>query len=318
MSVEETEPVCTRTFVTGGLEDRLLRHVYALSHEIGNRNVEHYCGLEQACSYITQELQGLGYKVEFQEYEVQDCAGDWMPVRNIIVDKQGREKSDEIVLLGAHYDSCFHPAGNPGADDNASSVAGLLELARLLKEKSTQRTIRFVAFVNEEPPFFMTPQMGSAVYVRHARLSGERIHVAIILEMIGFFSDDPSMQDYSSIGSWASMLHGKFPKRADYLIGFGDQHSLPALKQIAAHYNRHSSVRMVTNHGFGFLSDTLAGLCNSDNLSFWSEGYKAVMLSDTAYMRNRNYHQPTDTYDTLHYEHFAEVIRGVSGALLNY
>jgi len=142
------------------LTQRLKKHVYVLSDEIGDRSVFRYQSLKQAENYIVEAFASFGYEPELQEYEVQGKT-----VNNIIAVKKGATKPEEIIIVGAHYDSC----SNPGADDNASGISGLIELARDLKDKPTSRTIKFIAFVNEEPPFFHTENMGSRIYAKVAK-----------------------------------------------------------------------------------------------------------------------------------------------------
>ena len=169
------------------LAKALESHVRRLSEDIGDRSVFNYNALQEAQQYIAEQLSSFGYNVEFQDYTISD-----KPTKNIIALKEGSKNPQEIIIIGAHYDTCF----NPGADDNASAVAGLLELARSLYSKETKRSIKFIAFVNEEPPFFHTEEMGSRVYVKAAKKRGEDIRGALILEMIGYYSDKPHSQRY--------------------------------------------------------------------------------------------------------------------------
>lgn len=298
-----------------GLADRLKAHVYQLSHEIGERNVYDYDGLMQAQQYVSDQLASHGYAVRFQEYEVQ-ADGARRMVRNIVAEKAGSHAPGEVVILGAHYDNCHTSQGNPGADDNASAVAGMLEVARMLKDAPIKRTMRYVAFVNEEPPFFQTPLMGSAVYARDARSRGDNIYLAVIFEMIGFFSDEPGSQNYRELGPMAGLLALKYPTAANFITAMGDQQSLDRLREVSALYEAQKpAVPMETNLELPALGEMLAKMCLSDNLSFWAEGLPAIMVGDTAFVRNHNYHQQTDTYDTLDYGKMSEVVHAMGGVL---
>ncbi|MFC1658809.1 M20/M25/M40 family metallo-hydrolase, partial [Candidatus Omnitrophota bacterium] len=183
------------------LANSLEFHVRKLSDEIGDRSVFNYEKLNEAARYITQALRSFGYSVEFQNYTVSD-----KEVKNIIATRRGTKNPKEIIIVGAHYDTCF----NPGADDNASAVAGLLELARCLSDQQTARSVRFIAFVNEESPFFTTDEMGSMVYLKKAKAEGEDIKAALILEMIGYYTDKPNSQRYPFIYGFFYPNKGNF------------------------------------------------------------------------------------------------------------
>jgi acetylornithine deacetylase/succinyl-diaminopimelate desuccinylase-like protein len=170
------------------VRDRLEKHVSMLAGEIGERNIRHPQGLEASLDYIEKILGDLGYQVEMQEFKVEGKT-----VANLEAERIGTSLAGEIVVVGAHYDSVF---GTPGANDNASGVAGLLEIARLLATEELPRTVRFVAFVNEEPPFFMTGDMGSRVYASRSRRRGEDIVAMLSIETIGYYSEDAGSQHY--------------------------------------------------------------------------------------------------------------------------
>lgn len=297
------------------LAERLKDHVYQLSHEIGDRNVFVYDGLLEAERYTEGELTGYGYTVQKQEYAV-EVGGREQAVCNLIAEKRGTTKPDEIVILGAHYDNCYIPEGNPGADDNASAVAGMLEVARGLKDAAPERTLRFIAFVNEEPPFFRTPQMGSAVYAREARKRNEQIVATVVFEMIGCFSDEPGSQEYGAVGPMAPILRRIYPTTANFISVLGDRQSREALRRIAELYEAQKpAVPLETNLNVPILGNLLSRMCLSDNLSFWAEDYPAVMVSDTAFVRNPRYHSSADTWDTLNYEKMRGVVEAFCGVV---
>jgi len=286
-------------------KDNLEQHVFTLSEKIGARCVsEYYDQLQEAHLYITSQLQNYGYHVDFQSYFVSEGGTgrrDEDPVwevQNIIATKLGDSAPEEVIVIGAHYDSCCN---TPGADDNASGVAGMLELARLIAKVPTRRTIKFVAFVNEEPPYFHTDLMGSAVYAKNAKEQGENIKLAIILEMIGFYSDHQDLP---------SMLKGIFPDTGNFIMAVADQAAIPMVKDMTRYFDQHSQVSLKTNSGYEHIIRNLPGFDFSDHWAFWQQGYPAVMITDTAFMRNPHYHLPTDKYDTLNYEKMAEVVKG--------
>lgn len=279
------------------LTGRLKHHVYKLAHEIGDRSIFNYDKLAEAADYITQELESFGYDVEFQEYTTSDLI-----VKNIITTKIGEEKPEEIIIVGAHYDTCF----NPGADDNGSAVAGLLELARFMSDKQVNRSIKFIAFVNEEPPFFKSEEMGSRVYVRAAKARGEDIKDVLILESIGYYTDRPHSQQYP-------LFFGPFyPNKGNFIAIVGDFRSRQLVKKVVSSFKNQNQFPIESIVTFGFVT----GVDFSDNWSFWKGGYPAVMITDTAFYRNPNYHSHSDTYETLNYESLAEVVKGLSAVLI--
>lgn len=274
------------------ISGRLKNHVYALSYEIGSRDVfDHYANLERSVDYIANEFKNYGYEVSFQEYEVED-----RKVKNIIATKYGTDQAGEIVLVGAHYDTCK----NPGADDNGSGIAGLLELARSIFDKPTKKTIKLIAFVNEEPPFFKTETMGSRVYARAAKERKDNIRAVVILECIGYYSDAPFSQRYP-------FLLGLFyPNKGNYISVIGNFKSRLLVSEVAASFR--------TIPGLPVESVTLdlsPVISFSDHWSFWKEGYSAVMVTDTAFLRSRTYHRQSDTYEKLDYRKMAVVIEGL-------
>ncbi len=170
------------------LSERLEEHVTMLGGEIGERNLWHYGELQAAADYIEGQLADLGYEVARQEFTVENRA-----VWNIEAELTGGSKSGEIFVVGAHYDSVL---GSPGSNDNGSGVAAVLEIARLLAGEKLERTVRLVAFVNEEPPFFQTGNMGSRVYAARSRERGEQIVGMISVETIGYYSQTAGSKKY--------------------------------------------------------------------------------------------------------------------------
>ena len=283
--------------MTTRLATRLRRHVERLAGEIGERHVLHPAALHAAERYVGESLRALGYEVTRQNYEAQGVDS-----ANLEVVVPGGDRATEIVLAGAHYDTV---PGSPGADDNASGVAAIVELARLLRDARPARTIRLVAFVNEEPPFFFWGEMGSKVYARAARARGDDIRVMLSLEMLGCYSDEKGSQGYPPL------LGHFYPARGNYIAFVSNLRSRRALRNVFAAFRDASD----------FPAEKLAapalvpGIAWSDQLSFWREGYPAAMVTDTAFHRYRHYHQPTDTPEKLDYARMAQVVEGLAGTL---
>ncbi|MCH8903224.1 MAG: M28 family peptidase [Bacteroidetes bacterium] len=220
------------------------------------------------------------------------------------------------IVIGAHYDHLGYGShnslyrGDPqihnGADDNASGVAGLIELARLLKDTPFRHRLKFAAFVNEEPPFFQTDQMGSFVYIQKTKLLGENIKTAIILEMLGYYSEKPFSQKYP-------LLLGPFyPNKANFIAIVGNFPSKGIVKSLTKGFRQSSKfpvVRLVS-------PEFIPGVNFSDHWSFWQVGIPAVMVTDTAYLRSQYYHQKTDLLDTLDYQKMAKVVFGLKEAII--
>ena len=278
------------------LEERLRTHVLQLAGDVGEQNVLRPMALQAAASYLERAWREQGYAVETLAYKVSGirCA-------NLEVTRRGSVRKGEILLIGAHYDSVM---GSPGANDNASGIAALLETSRIFTGIDPAMTVRFVAFVNEEPPFFRSMQQGSMVYAAAARRRGDDIRLMASLETIGWYSDEPGSQSYPP-------LFGLFyPARANFLGVVSDFHSRIAMQQLAAAFRAHSDFPLETAATFRFIP----GVSWSDHRSSWREGYRAVMITDTAFYRYQHYHTNTDTPDKLNYAAFAKVTHGLTSA----
>ena len=277
---------------------RLRRHVQALAGEIGERNVWRPAALAAAAAYIRGEFEALGYAVMAQTYRVNDIDCD-----NIEVVISGAVRPEQIILVGAHYDTV---EGSPGADDNASGVAGVLELARRLRGARPARTVKLVAFVNEEPPFFFFGEMGSKVYAEAARRRGDDIRVMLSLEMLGCYLDAPGSQAYPLLLRWF------YPQQGNFIAFVSNLRSRARLREVVAAFRAHSdfpSERLVS-------PSFVPGVSWSDQLSFWRQGYAALMVTDTAFYRYPHYHSPLDTPEKLCYPEMARVVEGLGRALL--
>ena len=280
------------------LAERLHAHVARLAGEIGERNVWRPQALHAAADYIRGEWQRQGHSVAAQRYTAYG-----VPSENLEVVLQGQARPSEIILAGAHYDSV---RGSPGADDNASGVAALLGIGRLLAGLELTRTIRLVAFVNEEPPLFSWGEMGSKVYAEAAHKRGDDIRLMMSLEMLGAYYDAPDSQEYPPILGWF------YPDRANFIAFVSNIASRCVLRRMVEAFRRASA----------FPSEYLAapslvpGVSWSDQLSFWREGYPALMVTDTAFHRYAYYHTAQDTPERIDYTRMAQVVEGLTRAII--
>jgi hypothetical protein len=279
------------------VRDRLSRHVWTLAGSIGERNLWHYEALGAAADYIERVFAELGYRPEDEPFESRGQA-----VRNIVAERRGDSKPEEIVLVGAHYDSVL---GSPGANDNGSGVAALLELARLLRGRELPRTVRFVAFVNEEPPFSYSPEMGSLVHARAAKARGDDIRAMLSLETIGHYSDEPGSQQYPFALRWF------YPDTANFIGFVGNLSSRKLVRSALGSFRRHASF---PSEG-ATVPEQIPGVGWSDHWSFWQAGYRAIMVTDTAFYRYAHYHTEGDTPDKVDYERTARVVAGLAGVV---
>lgn len=264
-------------------EQRLRRDVKILAEDIGERNIYRYEQLQLAADFIEHTLADSGYQVARQTYIARDRA-----FSNLEAEIRGEENPNEIILVGAHYDTARN---SPGANDNGSAIAALFELARQFAGKRLSRTLRFVAFTNEEHPFTRTPWMGSRVYARRCRERGENIRAMICLETIGYCSDRKGSQRLSFNG----LL---LPSRANFLALVGNKDSKSLLHKVETSFRLHRKVR-----GKALVLPTnMPGAWSSDHWCFWQEGYPALMLTDTALLRYNYYHRSGDTPEKVRYD----------------
>lgn len=211
--------------------------------------------------------------------------------------------ANEIVVIGAHYDTVYDC---PGADDNSSGAAALLELARLLRSAHPARTLRFVAFVNEEPPWFQTDDMGSLVYAQQARKLNENIVAAVSLETIGMYSDAEGSQQYpAGFGLF-------YPSKGNFITFIGNVSSRRLVREAIGAFRETTKF---PSEGAA-VPAALPGVSWSDQWSFWNQGYPGIMVTDTAPFRNENYHRPGDKPETLDYERMARVVRGLEKVVI--
>ena len=281
------------------LHDRLSHHVEELAGRIGERNVWRHDALEAAAAYLAAELGAAGYRVAEQPF-----MAEGRRVRNLEAEVRGVRLPEEIVIVGAHYDSVM---GSPGANDNASGCAALVEIARFLSGRRPERTLRFVFFVNEEPPFFKTDLMGSVVYANRCRERNEKIVAMYSLETIGYYSNTPGSQHYPfPLGLF-------YPDTGNFIGVIGNLRSRNLVHQSL------KAFRSTTE----FPSEALVapvpltGVDWSDHWSFWQAGYPAVMVTDTALFRYVHYHTEQDLPHRVDYGLLARVTAGLARMVAN-
>lgn len=283
------------------LASRLKGHVEVLAGLIGPRHLGKPSTMDAAVVYIQRQLTAIGDTVRQMPYPVKE-----MQAINLAVERPGKKRTKEIVVVGAHYDTVPE---TPGADDNASAVAMLIEVARLTAGCPRQRTLRFVAFACEEPPHFYMETMGSQQYARGCRKANENIVGMLCLEMVGYYSDAPKSQGIPP--GIPRMLRWAFPRRGNFLTAVGNLRSIPLVHGFRRGFKRASKLPLYSIA----LPEAIQEIRLSDNGSFWDQGYPALMITDTSFLRNPHYHQASDMPDTLDYARLAAGTLGVAGAV---
>ncbi|HEY8227208.1 MAG TPA: M28 family peptidase [Pyrinomonadaceae bacterium] len=276
---------------------RLEQHVRKLSTDFSPRDESHPENLDRVAAYIREEFQRAGGVVSDQPYTVNNKI-----YRNVVA--TFGPDVNECVIVGAHYDT----AGPlPGADDNASGIAGLVELATLLRTANLKSRVELVAFTLEEPPYFRSAAMGSAVHASSLRKQGARVKAMLSLEMIGYFSDATGSQHFPTpLFAWL------YPNQGNFIAVAGRLREGLLVRRVKAAMRGGSRLPV-----YSINAPTLvAGIDFSDQLNYWQAGYPAVMITDTAFYRNPNYHSPGDTPEKLDYKRMAMVVEGVYSAVV--
>ncbi len=272
------------------LADALRTDIARLAGEIGERHTRRPRALAAAAAFIEEALAAAGHRVERQEYEV-----GGVPCANLEVEVAG---GPEVIVVGAHYDTV---PGSPGANDNATGVAATLALARAFAGRRPARTLRFVAFVNEEMPYFHTDRMGSFRYARRCRERGERVVGMLSLETIGYYSDEPRSQAYPF------PLGLLYPSTGNFVGFVANLRSRAFGRRVASAFRRHARFPCESVATFG----GIPGVGWSDHWAFWEAGFPAVMVTDTALFRYPHYHTADDTPDKVDHESLARVVAGL-------
>lgn len=268
-------------------------HLERLAGDIGERHTGQPARLAAAARYIEAELRQTGLAPERQDF-----VADGTHCANLSIQIAGGRWPDRIVVVGAHYDTI---PDSPGADDNTTGTAAVLALAKAFAASRPERTLRFVAFANEEPPHFQTATMGSLVYARACRARGERVAAMLSLESIGYYSDEPGSQHYPP------PLDRLYPGQGNFLAFVGNPGSRGLLRRSVAGFRRHC---LFPSEG-ALLPAMVAGVGWSDHWAFWECRYPAVMVTDTVPYRYPFYHTPEDTVDRLDLDRLARAVWGL-------
>jgi len=266
---------------------------------VGNRSTFYPKRFAESAAYLDDTLASFGYATRAQTFVERGAR-----TPNLKVTVPGTTRASEIVVIGAHYDAF---QGSPGADDNASGVAACMVYARRLQATPQPRTIRFVFLVNEEPPAFWTPDMGSWVYAKACRARGDNIVAMISLESIGYYSDKAGSQKYPS------PMNLLYPDTGNFIAFVGNYSSRSLVRRCIKTFR---TTTQFPSEG-GAPPAVIPGVGWSDQWSFWQEGYRAIMITDTATFRNPWYHTPQDRPATLDYERMARVVEGVERVILD-
>lgn len=275
---------------------RLRQHVLTLSEELVPRDAEHPANLDRVASFIRDHFETYADEVKDQPYK----AGQ-ISVRNVRA--FFGPDTDERIVIGAHYDVA---GPYPGADDNASGVAGLLELARIFGSEALPMKVELVSYPLEEPPFFYTRKMGSFVHANSLKEKGIKVKAMLALEMIGYFKDDPGSQSYPLF-----LLRPFYPSKGNFIAVVGKLFQRKIVKTVREAMRDATPLPVESINA----PRLLPGIALSDHLNYWWAGYPAAMITDTAFYRNPNYHTALDTPDTLDYKRMAQVVEGVKAVV---
>lgn len=270
----------------------LERHVRMLAVTLAPRSYQHADNLDAAGNYVLEEFKRLGLATEVQTYEVEGRT-----YRNLIA-RLGPAKGP-LIVIGAHYDAC---GDTPGADDNASGVAGLLELARALAKHPPKQPVELVAYTLEEPPFFRTENMGSFRHAQALARQKREVKLMLSLEMIGYFRDAPGTQRYP-VGA----LKLLYPDEGNFVALVGAYRDFGDMRRVKGLFKGASTLPATSINAPALVP----GVDFSDHASYWRFKMPAIMVTDTAFLRNAHYHGPGDTAETLDYVRMAQVVRGV-------
>jgi Zn-dependent M28 family amino/carboxypeptidase len=275
----------------------LRAHVEALAGTIGERHLWRYESLLRAADYVAAQLAAAGLAPQDHFFDLKQ-----IPLRNLDATLTGRERPGEIVVIGAHYDTV---SGCPGANDNATGVAAVLELARRFSRRPQPRTVRFAAFVNEEPPFFRTPSMGSVVYANAAKARGEQVVGMLSLETMGYYSSEKGSQRYPE------PIDGLYSDVGDFIAFVADTNSAALLTTAQRAFEARTTFPLQA----AAAPADIDGVGWSDHWSFWQAGYPAMMVTDTAPFRYPWYHTADDTPEKVDYERLAQVVDGLESVI---
>ncbi len=280
------------------LPQRLESHVRKLVFEFSLRDHLNIVQLDRASAYIESELAKHATNARFQNYRVNN--NDY---RNVIA--QFGPDTEDVIVIGAHYDSY---GGLPAADDNASGVAGLIELARMLSKVTLNKRVELVAYSLEEPPYFRTEHMGSAIHAKWLKNTNKRVSLMLSLECIGYFSDAANSQNFP-----VSAMGALYPNTGNFIALVGHYREGALSRRVRETMRAATPLPVHSINAPAFV----AGIDFSDHLNYWNEGFVGMMVTDTAFMRNKNYHTAGDLPETLDYRRMADVVRGVAAVVVS-
>jgi len=287
------------------MREQIKEDVQYLAGSIGERNMHTSGTMDSAKSYISQRFKSIGYDVEDHQYTLQRGIYSGRTASNLIAEIPGSTRASEIIIIGAHYDTV---PNSPGANDNASGVAVLLATAEQLKELSPERTVRFVAFANEEPPFFQTSDMGSFAYAKRSSERGESITGMIALDGLGYFDDSDGSQSYPLPG-----LGFAYSKSASFIALVTRLGDYSLLREVSASFKESGAIATESASLPGFLP----GVNWSDHWAFWQHDYPGLLITDTLPFRDPHYHSPEDKPDRLNYENMARITSALTLTIQN-
>jgi len=278
-------------------EENLKQHIYMLAGEIGERNIKRPEGLINAAHYISRQWQAMGYPIHTQGYYAHD-----IPCANLEITQRGIGNPDRVIVVAAHYDTI---GGCPGANDNGSGLAVMIEMARVVRALRLTSTVRFVALVNEEPPFFGTEHMGSWIYAHHASKRGDDIQLAVILDTLGYYNHQPGSQLYPPLFGMA------YPDKGDFVAFVSNLRSSRKASRFASAFGqtKHLPYQKV------IAPQIIPGMNWNAQTPFSLHGYRAVMVTDTGPYRYPFYHSAKDTPEKLDYSHLALITQGLVDAV---
>jgi Peptidase family M28 len=282
------------------IQSHLQSDVETLASNIGRRNASNYQNLVAAKDFLDRELTQAGYTVREQKYTI-----DGQTFSNLEVEIPGSTLADEILVVGGHYDSAFT---SPGANDNATGAAAVLALAREFVGTKPMRTLRFVEFTNEEPPFFWTQNMGSLVYAQNAKQQDDKIVGMFSLETLGYFTDRADTQKYPP------PLSLFYPSQGNFVGFISDIDSRELLRNTIRSFRAQAKFPAEG----AALPTAIQGVGWSDHWSFWQQGYQALMITDTATFRYPHYHTDDDTVDKIDFEKLSRVTYGISKVIRDF
>ena len=279
------------------LQTALRKHVHRLAVDFAPRVHTNLTQLNKASAYIESELRTTSAKVTVQRY-----AATGRNFQNLIA--QFGPDTEDVIVVGAHYDVADI---QPGADDNASGVAGLIELAKALSNAKLKQRVELVAYTLEEPPYFRTANMGSAIHAKSLKAKGKRVTLMLSLECIGYFSDEPNSQQLLT-----PLMKAVYPTTGNFIALVGNYAEGDLSRRVKRSMQRATSLPVYSINA----PSVLQGIDFSDHLSYWNEGFVGMMVTDTAFFRNEAYHTEDDTPDRLDYKRMAEVVVAVTKTVL--